>query len=446
MSRILTRGVPSHAGVSTKRDTRARNRHGDRGLRMFHERFSTMLRTLIFLLALCPVLCSAMDADAQASPIVEGVQCNGNLATSCELIRRQSGIVVGRELDDIQVENARLRLEGLTKFRSVRIHLAKGSQKHWVIVVIDVVESSPITTAFAAGALLQLPLHSDETGVVAGRVTDYDLLGSGNVLDFAIVAARPVDGGGSDEYSARLEYRDPRFLGSHTFFFTAGAFYSKSSFVENFNIPSNGPQPQPIASSSGSGGGVDFSVGMHIGTYSYATAGYRYLPNAGGGNSFLVSDGIFTTLNSTGNNVMLFTLGRNTEDDPSFPTHGWLLHAYDGFDPTSHGDFAGVLVRGTWGAGENAYWTFQARPFDNFRSLFDDDLGASIVYSHDFSADTEAGSRRARWYIGPGATNLGHFYGDHYLDVGVKAGVRLETKYFGTVNFYLLATYPVRGG
>ena len=418
-------------------------------MRIFHERFSTMLRTLLFLLALCPGLCSAIEADTQANPIVEGVQCNGNLATSCELIRRQSGIVVGRELDDIQVENARLRLEGLTKFRSVRIHLIKGSQKHWVIVVIDVVESSPITTAFAAGALLQLPLHSDETGVVAGRITDYDLLGSGNVLDFAMVAARPIDGGGSDEYSARLEYRDPRLFGSHTFFFTAGAFYSRSSFVENFNVPTNSPLPQPIASSSGGGGGVDFSVGMHIGTYSYVTAGYRYLVqlnHSGQGDDFLISDGIFTTLNSAPGDAVLVTLGRNTEDDPSFPTHGWLLHAYDGFDPISRGDFAGVLVRGTWGAGENAYWTFQARPFDNFRSLFDDDLGVSIVYTHNFSADTGAGSRRARWYVGPGATNLGHFYGDHYLDVGVKAGVRLETKYFGTVNFYLLATYPVRGG
>jgi hypothetical protein len=34
----------------------------------------------------------------------------------------------------------------------------------------------------------------------------------------------------------------------------------------------------------------------------------------------------------------------------------------------------------------------------------------------------------------------------HYLDFGLKAGVRLETKYFGTVNFYLIASYPVHAG
>ena len=405
-----------------------------------------LLRVCLLLWALSPLASGAADAGQDTNPLVEGVQCNGNVATSCALIRSQSGIVVGKELDDIQVENARLRLEGLTRFRSVRIHLIKGSRKNRVIVVIDVVESSPLTTAFAAGSLWRFPQHSgDVTGVVAGRVTDYDLFGSGKSLDLAMVAARPLNGSGSAEYAGRLEYRDPRLFDSHTFFFTAGAFYSQANFTYgNFITPLD--NARALESSSGWGSGVDFSVGMHLDTYSYVTAGYRYLRNASSGDSFLVSDGVFTTLNSTGGNVALFTIGRNTEDDPSFPTHGWLLHAYDGLNPTSGSDFAGVLVRGTWQAGDSAYWTFQARPFDNFRSLFDDDFGVSIVYARDFSVKAEAGAHRARWYVGPGATSLGHFYGVRYVDVGVKAGVRLETKYFGTVNFYLIATYPVHAG
>lgn len=388
-----------------------------------------LLRVCLLLWALGPLVSRAADAGQDSNPFVEDVQCNGNVTTSCALIRSQAGIDIGKELDEAQVDAARLRLVGLTKFRSVGIHLVKGSQKHRVVVVIDVVESSPFTTAFAAGTLWQFPLRSsgDVTGVVAGRVTNYDLFGSGKSLDFAIVAARPFNGSGSDEYAARLEYREPRLFDSHTFFFTAGAFYSQASF-------SSGP--------FSSQGGVDFSVGMHLDTYSYVTAGFRYIPNLGSGDNFLVSDGIFTTLNNTGGNVALFAIGRNTEDDPSFPTHGWLLHAYDGWNPTSGGDFAGVLVRGTWRAGEAGYLTFQTRPFDNFRSLFDDDLGASLVYSHDFRANAAASARRARWYVGPGLTNLEH----GYFDVGVKAGVRLETKYFGTVNLYLIATYPVHAG
>jgi len=405
-----------------------------------------MIRALLILLTVCPVLSHAVDSAEQVTPMVEGVQCNGNLATSCELIRRQSGIVIGKELDDIQVETARLRLEGLTRFRSVRIHLVKGSRKHWVIVVIDVVESSPLATAYAAGALLQFPNNAGGTAVLAARLTDYDLFGAGKSLDLALVAATPVTGGGSDEYAIRAEYRDPRLFGSHTFFFTAGAFFSQSSFsAAGFDFIRESP-----SGGTGSGSGVDFSVGMHLGTYSYVTAGYRYLvSSSGSGDNFLLSDGTFTTLttlNSTPGDVMLFTAGRNTEDDPSFPTHGWLLHGYDIFSPTSRGDTAGVLIRGTWRAGDDAYWTFQTRPFDNYRSMFDDDLGVSIVYSRSLFSNAEAGARRARWYVGPGVTNDGHAFGVHYFDVGAKAGVRLETKNFGTVNFYVIATYSVHAG
>jgi len=445
MSCILTRGVPKHARVSTKGDTCARRRHGDSGARIFHEHWTKMIRALLVLLAVCPVLSHAVDSAEQVTPMVEGVQCNGNLATSCELIRRQSGIVVGKELDDIQVENARLRLEGLTRFHSVRIHLVKGSRKHWVIVVIDVVEASPLATAYAIGALLQFPNNSGRTGVLAARLTDYDVLGSGKSLDLALVAAKPVSGGGNDEYAVRAEYRDPRLFGSHTFFFTVGAFYSRSSFsLAGFDFPATFNRESP---DGGTGSGIDFSVGMHLGTYSYVTAGYRYLMSSSGtGEDFLLSDGTFTTLttlNATPGNVMLFTVGRNTEDDPSFPTHGWLLHGYDIFNPTSRSDTAGVLIRGTWRAGDDAWWTFQTRPFDNYRSMFDDDLGVSIVYSRSFFSNAEAGARRARWYVGPGLTNDSHIFGVHYFDVGAKAGVRLETKSFGTVNFYLIATYSV---
>ncbi len=47
--------------------------------------------------------------------------------------------------------------------------------------------------------------------------------------------------------------------------------------------------------------------------------------------------------------------------------------------------------------------------------------------------------------MGPGATNLGDTYGVHYNEFGVKAGVRLETKHFGTVNFYVIATRTLQG-
>ncbi len=110
-----------------------------------------IVRACLVLLGLWSVWSFAADADPPPeNPYVEGIQCNGNVSTSCELIRTQTGIPVGKPLDEIQVDNARLRLETLPNFRTVQIHLVKGSHKHWVIVVIDVTESNPIASELPA--------------------------------------------------------------------------------------------------------------------------------------------------------------------------------------------------------------------------------------------------------------------------------------------------------
>jgi len=397
-----------------------------------------MVRTGLLLLVLCPAWSLAADPGPEAdNPYVEGIQCNGNVATSCEFIRTQTAIAVGEPLDEVEVDRARLRLETLPNFRTVQVHLIKGSHKHWVIVVIDVTEANPITSAFAIGTLTQIIGQTAAVETFAARVTDHDLFGTGKILDLSVVLARPFVGGGGQESAARLQYSNPTLFDSRKYFFTAAVFYTEAGlqFTNPSNLLSGG------GSYRNSGAGVDFSVGMHLDTYSYVTVGYRYLQNTSRNDQYLVSDGVIQTFNSSPGNVLLFTVGRNSEDDPSFPTHGWLLHAYDGWGP-SLDNYAGVVVRGTWRAGDDAYWTFQARPFDNFRSLFDDDLGISLVYSRNLFASSQPDSiRRARWYVGPGVTNLGSTFGLNDYEVGVKAGVRLETKYLGTVNLYLMATH-----
>lgn len=122
-----------------------------------------------------------------------------------------------------------------------------------------------------------------------------------------------------------------------------------------------------------------------------------------------------------------------------------MFHVYNGWEPLTRHDSAAIVVRGTWRAGPDSFWTFQARPFDDFRSIFDDDLGVSIIYSHRLTTESTSG-RRARWYVGPGVTDLGRSLGPHNIEIGVKAGVRLETKYLGTVNFYVIASHVVQSG
>lgn len=401
-----------------------------------------LLRVCLLLWALCPLASRAADAGQDTNPFVEGVQCNGNVAASCVLIRSQAGIEVGKELDEARVDAARLRLQTLPNFRSVAIHLIKGSHRGWVIVVIDVTEASPLTTAFAAGTLMQFDHGSARVETIAARVTDHDLFGTGKSLDLEVLGSLPIGGGGGsgEEFAARLEYRDPHLFDSRRFFFTTGAFYTQSA-LEFVGIPSFFSNDTGYRSG---GAGVDFSVGMRVGSYSYVTFGYRYLQNTLSNDQYLVTDGDATTFNSSPGSVLLFSMGRNTEDDPAFPTQGWLLHAYDGWNPKFGTNFAGLLARATWRVGPNAYWTFQARPFDDFQAPFDDDLRFSAVYSHDFRDSSQPGSaHRARWYVGPGFTTVGSSWAPLNFEVGVKAGVRLETKYFGTVNLFLVATHDL---
>ncbi|HVW69234.1 MAG TPA: BamA/TamA family outer membrane protein [Steroidobacteraceae bacterium] len=425
--------------------------------------YSRLLRAGLVLLALQPLLAFALD-DApgapDALPIVEGIDCVGNTTMSCETIRDKLGIAVGREMDESQIALARLRLQTLPNIKAADIHLIKGSQRLRVIVVVAVTETDPITTAFSTGTLAEIARQGTRMQTIAGRITDHDLLGTGKTLDLTIVGAVPLPGSGSgQEYAARLQYFDPAVFGSRRFFFMAGAFYSRSSL----DLPYSPYGAFTYSTYQQAGIGLDFSLGLHLDSHSYVTLGYRYLLNTGSGGSegaqWLTSDGMITTLSTAPGGAFLFTIGRNTEDDPSFPTRGWLLHAYDQWHTkalfsvpsfsgnTAGGNFAGILARATWRAGPESFWTFQARPFDDFQTVFDDDLGFSIVYSHTLFEDgTE---RRSRWYVGPGFSNIRHpedFPGGHYFEVGVKAGLRFETKYLGTVNLYVIAAHPFQRG
>ena len=107
------------------------------------------------------------------------------------MIRLHADITVGKPLDEIQVGNARLRLSTLPNFRNVRIHLIKGSHRHWVIVVIDVTEANSITSAFAVGTLAKVGSQGAAVETFAARVTNHDLFGSGKTLDLSVVLAKP---------------------------------------------------------------------------------------------------------------------------------------------------------------------------------------------------------------------------------------------------------------
>ena len=384
----------------------------------------------VFALVIASAQCFARDVDPDTKLIVQDIQCRGNVSTACSFIRGHLYLAAGEQLNEGQVEDAKLRLSALPNFKSVDIHLEKGSQKGHVIVVIEVAEASPFSSALVLGTSFR---DGTDMQMLAARISDHNLWGAGKTVDLLMVADLPITHSGRKDFATRLEYFDPQLFGSKRYFLATGLFYSRSTF--DF--------------SRGAGdGGMDLSLGRRFGSFSYVTAGFRYLFNpavnsrdlsADKRNRYLAFDGNLTTLtDSSGSRVLLFTYGRNSEDDPVFPTRGWMFHIYDDWAPRENVHFAGAEARVTWRGGSNSFWTVQTRPFNDFNAPFDDDLGTSVTYARSInSSGFFSGIQRGRWYVGPGFTVIAH----NRFEVGVKAGIRLETRSFGLVNLYVIGSH-----
>jgi outer membrane protein assembly factor BamA len=383
----------------------------------------------LMVLAFGPACRLARGSDQDTKLIVQDIQCRGNVSTSCKFIRGHLYLQVGGMLDEDEVKDAKLRLSALPNFRSVDIYLEKGSEKGRVVVVIEVAETDSFTMALVLGTSFR---RNTDIQTFAARFSDHNLFGAGKILDLLVVGDAAVTRKAAREYATRLEYFDPQLFGSNRYFLATGLFYSRSAY--NF--------PDSSALNNG-GAGVDASLGRRFGSFSYATVGYRFIFNSSLNNQYLAFDGNLTTLTDSSKSVLLFTYGRNSEDDSSFPTRGWMFHLYDNWDPSEHGHFAGAEARATWRGGSNSFWTVQTRPFNDFSAPFDDDLGTSVTYARSIEAsDHLGGIRRGRWYTGPGLTFVNHAT----LEVGMKAGIRLDTRALGIVNLYVIGSFLVHHG
>jgi outer membrane protein assembly factor BamA len=383
----------------------------------------------LLVMAFAPACRLARGSDQDTKLIVQDIQCRGNVSTSCNFIRGHLYLQVGGRMDEDEVKDAKLRLSALPNFRSVDIHLEKGSQRGHVVVVIEVAEADPFTMALVLGTSFR---RNTDIQTFAARFSDHNLFGAGKVLDLLVVGEAAVTRTAAREYATRLEYFDPQLFGSNRYFLATGLFYSRSTYdFPDSSVLNNG------------GAGVDMSLGRRFGSFSYATAGYRYIFNYSRNNRYLAFDGNLTTLTNSPRSALLFTYGRNSEDDSSFPTRGWMFHLYDNWDPSERVHFAGAEARATWRGGGDSFWTLQTRPFTDFKAPFDDDLGTSLTYARSIEAsDRLGGIRRGRWYIGPGVTVVNHAT----FEVGMKAGIRLETRSLGIVNLYVIGSGAVHTG
>lgn len=389
-------------------------------------KLSTMV-TLLFALAAASSARAAEESELR----VQNVECRGNHSTSCDFIRSHLNLSAGMPLSEVELRNAQLRLSSLRNFEAVEVRLEKGTQRNAVIVAIEVTEASSITTE----SLLGLSSRLDATrSVIAGRVAHQNLFGTGKTVDLAAVAATPLAGEPYDEqYEVHLRYADPNLFGSDSYFAVARASWidaSRRDIYGNF--------------SDFEGAEIDLRVGRRFGDFSYFMLSATFRPNPdwitgewdfGGPTNFDVT----VRDRERGFGIIY---GWNSEDDLYFPTQGFSFHIGAGWDfgSGSPANRSHVQFRQTWQLDDSLLTVkLGGSPSPEYRTSFDDSQLFSISYARALQASD--GVKRGRWYIEPGVGTAGYTDRDERIyEVGIKAGVRLDTRTFGIVDLYLIAT------
>jgi hypothetical protein len=366
--------------------------------------------------------------------IVQDVVCRGNAMTSCRFIRGYLFLRAGEHVDEEEIANAKVRLSWLLNFKSVDIHLEKGSQRGQVLVVIEVVEASPITTAFTLGFASRF---GSQTETFSGDIGDRNLFGSGESLDLIFVGEVASSGNPAHESFARLQYYEPQLFGSDKFFLNVGAYVFNAAYRYD-----NGDRFDADAY------GVDASFGRRFGAFSYFAVGYRYLPHSMFESVARAGDGAFETGSNSPRHLYVASYGFNSADDVYFPTQGSYLNFYNFWGGGKQSYGVGAEFGHTWRIGDQSFLQLRAvgEPTWATRAAFDNSPQLAITYGRDLHQQgIFAGIRRGRWYVGPGMTLAGfEADGRRRVEVALRGGLVLETQSIGYVNLYVFGGHVVR--
>lgn len=362
---------------------------------------------------------------------VQNVECRGNHSTSCDFIRSHLNLSAGMPLSEIELRNAQLRLSSLRNFESVDVRLERGAQRNAVTVVIEVAEASPITTESLAGLSSRL---DGTRSVFAGRVAHQNLFGTGKTIDLAAVAATPLAGDAYDEqYQIHLRYADPNLFGSDRYFAVIRASWiddHRQDVHGNF-YDFEGPE-------------FDLRIGRRFGDFSYLTWSTTYRPHPhwvfgewdyGGETDF----DVVVRRRQRGGNIIY---GWNSEDDLYFPTQGSSFHVGFGwaFGSASSENRSHVQFRKTWRLDDSLLTVkLGGSPSPEYRTSFEESHLLSVGYARELKVSDSI--KRGRWYIEPGVGTAGYTsQNERIYEVGIKAGVRLDTTAFGIVDLYVMGS------
>lgn len=372
---------------------------------------------LALLLMGLPVCATSRIAEDQHL-VVEALRCQGNVNTSCRFILGSVYLAPGDRLNEDEIQNARLRLSSLRNFKSVDIHLEKGSERGKVIVVVEVAEALPI---IGATSIATERLASSWTQVVAARATDYDLFGAGKILDAQATTRTPLSGPELENVLARLQYVDPHLFDAQRYYMSAGLFRQHTHYEF-----ANGETYEASLT------GADVTFGRRFFNFSYLTLGYQFRPTSEVTCRVSQGDGNFRTFRFDHRGTLLASAGTNTLDDPEFPTHGWVAQVYFSGLPDCS-DHLAFQADKVFSLGKAGFLELRFQPGDfgvrYARTLAPEGLFRDI--------------QRGRWYIEPGLRTVEYGIaqkGGAIRQFALRAGVRFEIATLGIVDLSIYAT------
>jgi outer membrane protein assembly factor BamA len=266
---------------------------------------------------------------------LESIEISGNTRTRARVILRYLPFEIGDviDVDDPAVELARYRLLGTGFFRDVHFSLRKGSQRGWVVLVIDVDERN---TIIVSDLWMGLAAGADREGNVdtlypyAGiDAAETNLAGTGITLGSAI-------GLGPDQYALRVRFLDPAFLGGRwmtsasLLYNSARDYFGASDVIVAPGTDRLGPNSAPVDYTrfgGAIGAGRDLSVATQLWLHyrletidasvpvaaSHVRGGYREPVQF----DILPGRSVLSTVRAT--------LQLDSRDQPYLPTRGWLF-------------------------------------------------------------------------------------------------------------------------
>ncbi len=137
---------------------------------------------------------------------VERLEIRGNTRTRDYVIRREFDVTEGDAFNQVLVQRAKRRLEGLNFFESVEISTAPGSEPDQIVVVVDVVEKATGELSIGAGYSSGRTATSAGGFILEGGVGERNFLGRGQSISLRF-------SGGLSSRDFSISFTEPYFLG-----------------------------------------------------------------------------------------------------------------------------------------------------------------------------------------------------------------------------------------